>query len=68
MKFTFNFNGIFASNNNVDVRLDNIEVTCEVTSAEFADIMTNNRKIVKSSPGPIDWSGYFTEADAELVE
>lgn len=68
MKFTFNFNGSFVTNNNVDGKLDNIEVTCKVTSAEFADTMTNNREIVKSSPGSIDWSGYFTDADLEPVD
>ena len=54
MKFNFKFNGFSATSNNANVKLDNIEVTYEVTPAEFADIMANNREVIKSLPGLVN--------------
>lgn len=63
MKFTFNFNGFSATSNNANVKLDNIEFTYEVTPAEFADIMANNRELIKSLPGLV---GQFKDVIAEV--
>lgn len=63
MKFTFSFNGFSASNDKVNVNLDGIDVTYEVTPAEFADIMANNREILKSLPGLIN---QFKDVIAEV--
>ena len=54
MKFTFNFNGFSVTGSNTNIKLDNIEVTYEVTPAEFAEIMANNRELIKSLPGLVD--------------
>lgn len=54
MKFTFNFNGFSVDANNVNAKLDGLEVTYEVTPAEFADIMANNRELIKSLPGLVN--------------
>lgn len=63
MKFTFNFNGFSANSKNVNVKLDNIEFTYEVTPAEFADIMANNRELIKTLPGLVD---QFKDVIAEV--
>ena len=63
MKFTFNFNGFSANSKNVNVKLDNIEFTYEATPAEFADIMTNNRELIKTLPGLVD---QFKDVIAEV--
>lgn len=65
MKFNFKFNGFSATRNNANVKLDNIEVTYEVTPAEFADIMANNREILKSLPGLIN---QFKDVIAEATD
>ena len=54
MKFTFNFNGFSVTGSNTNIKLDNIGVTYEVTPAEFAEIMANNRELIKSLPGLVD--------------
>lgn len=63
MKFTFNFNGFSANSKNVNVKLDNIGFTYEVTPAEFADIMANNRELIKTLPGLVD---QFKDVIAEV--
>ena len=54
MKFNFKFNGFESTCKVANVKLDNIEVTYEVTPAEFADIMANNREVIKSLPGLVN--------------
>lgn len=69
MKFTFKFNGFSVTGQNTNTKLDNIEVTYEVTPAEFAEIMANNHELIKSLPGLVDqFKGIITEVSGGKKE
>ena len=50
MKFTFKFNGIFVTNNNVDVKLDGIEIEYECTTVEFVENIKIKKELMTKLP------------------
>ena len=69
MKFTFNFNGFSVNSDKINTKLDSIEVTYEVTPAEFADLLANERELIKSLPGLVGQiKNVITEVNGDKKE